>query len=353
MNINDKALLVVLLLVVSAGEVLNAQQPFRRGTTAANFLEIGYGSRGSAMGDAVVATSEDLESCYWNPAGLALMRKNEVLFNMQPWVIDINTSFAAVGLVFPRLGTFALSFNQMNYGKEKVTTLAMQDGTGENFTAGEFSFQLSYGRRLAQWFAFGGSAKLVNSSIWHTSANALALDLGALVNTHFFSPTGERGDGLSIGMSIANYGTRMRYDGIDLLQSIDPNPNIEGNYSQVEGQFRMQSWELPLIFRIGIAVHPIATASHRLTLEVDALHPNNNSESINLGGQYKYTLPSFGSFFLRAGYKGLFMDRTEYGMSYGFGIMMRVARLGLKIDYALRDIGMLGTVHAYTLSMAF
>lgn len=334
-------------------DLLYGQQPYRRGTTAANFLEIGYGSRGNAMGDAVVATTHDLESCYWNPAGLALMDRNEVLFSMQPWIIDINTNFAAVGLVFPRLGTFACSFNQMDYGKEDVTTLVMQEGTGERYTANEFSFTFSYGRRLAQWFAFGASGKYVTSNIWHTTASAIALDLGALVSTQFFSPTGERSDGLSIGMSISNYGTRMRYDGMDLLQPIDPSPDIAGNYDNVEGQYRMQSWELPLIFRIGMAVHPIAATNHRVTLEINALHPNNNSESINIGGEYKFTLPSFGSFFLRTGYKGLFMDRTEYGMSYGFGLFWRIAKMGMKLDYAMRDIGVLGNVHAYSLSFMF
>ncbi len=352
-NIHTIFVTLLLFAAVFGAVVLQAQEPYRRGTTAANFLEIGYGSRGSAMGDAAVATSDDLESCYWNPAGLALMRQNEVLFSMQPWIIDINTNFAAVGLVIPRLGTFALSFNQMDYGREKVTTLEYQDGTGENFSASEFSFQAAYGRRLAQWFAFGAGLKYVHSNIWHTNASAVAVDLGALVNTHFFSPSGERADGLTIGMSISNYGTRMKYDGMDLLQSIDANPNITGNYENVEGQFRMQSWELPLIFRIGIAAHPIATPNHRLTLEVDALHPNNNSESLNIGGQYKFTMPSFGSFFVRTGYKGLLMARTEYGMSYGFGFLMRVAKMGLKVDYAYRDIGVLGNVHAYTLSFVF
>lgn len=350
-NIHIFVLWMIAALVLTGA--LSAQEPYRRGTTAANFLEIGYGSRGNAMGDAAVATANDLESCYWNPAGLALMRNNEVLFNMQPWIIDINTSFAAVGLVFPRLGTFAVSFNQMNYGKEEVTTLLMQEGTGEHFSANEFSVSFSYARRLAQWFAFGGSAKYVNSNIWHVNANAMALDLGALVNTRFFSPTGERFDGLSIGMSISNYGTRMQYDGIGLLQALDPNPNIAGNYDNVEGQFRTQAWELPLIFRIGIAVFPVVTPNHRLALEVDALHPNNNSESVNIGGEYKFTMPSFGSFYIRTGYKGLFMQYTEYGMSYGFGILMRLAKLGLKVDYAYRDIGLLGSVQAYSLSFVF
>ncbi len=350
-SINVIFICVIAALVLSS--VLVAQEPYRRGTTAGNFLEIGYGSRGNAMGDAVVASSGDLESCYWNPAGLALMRQNEVMFNMQPWIIDINTNFAAVGLVFPRLGTFAVSMNQMDYGKEDVTTLIMQDGTGEHYSANEFSVSLSYARRLAQWFAFGASAKYINSNIWHVNANAMALDLGALVNTQFFSPTGERTDGLTIGMSISNYGTRMQYDGMDLLQPIDANPNIAGNYDNVEGQFRTQAWELPLIFRIGMAIHPVVTTNHRLSLEVDALHPNNNSESVNVGGEYRFTMPSFGSFYIRSGYKGLFMQRSEYGMSYGFGILMRMAKLGLKIDYAYRSIGMLGNVQAYSLSFVF
>ena len=47
------------------------------------------------------------------------------------------------------------------------------------------------------------------------------------------------------------------------------------------------------------------------------------------------------------------MARTEYGMSYGFGIDMRLAKMGLTVDYAFRDIGLLGSVHAYSLSFLF
>jgi len=347
-----KIITFFVLLIFVAGLVI-AQEPYRRGTTAGNFLEIGYGSRGAAMGDAVVATTDDIESVYWNPAGLALMRKSAAAFSMQPWFVDINTNFAAAALVFPRYGTFAFSFYQMDYGKEAVTTLDMQEGTGEHYSANDFAFSLSYARRLAQWFAFGASGKFVTSNIWHSNANALALDLGTMVNTFFFSPTGERTDGLTIGMSISNYGTRMQYQGMDLLRPIDPNPDQAGEFGNVEGQYKTQSWELPLIFRIGIALHPIVTTNSRLTMEVNALHPNNNSESVNFGGQYRYTLPSFGSFYLRAGYKGLFMPESEFGMSYGFGVLWRVGSLGMKLNYAFRDIGILGNVNSYSFSLMF
>ena len=58
-------------------------------------------------------------------------------------------------------------------------------------------------------------------------------------------------------------------------------------HGNVQGQFRLQGWELPLIFRVGILINPIILNNHELTLAMDALHPNNNNESINIGGQYE------------------------------------------------------------------
>jgi hypothetical protein len=136
---NHKKLKIFLFisLFLMSGTLL-AQKPSRRGTTAANFLEIGYGCRGNAMGDAVVSVVNDLSAVYWNPAGLALMRQSGVQFVYQPWIADINTSFAAVGLVFPHLGTFAVGYYQVDYGREEVTTMEMQDGTGENYSANDY-----------------------------------------------------------------------------------------------------------------------------------------------------------------------------------------------------------------------
>ena len=66
-------IITTLLLIILACIPCNsqAQNPIRAGTTAANFLEIGYGTAGCAMGDAYVSMARDLSSIYWNPAGLA------------------------------------------------------------------------------------------------------------------------------------------------------------------------------------------------------------------------------------------------------------------------------------------
>ncbi len=345
-------LLFVILFGITTA--LQAQRPYRVGTTTANFLEIGYGSAGVAMGDAQVSMVHDITGIYWNPAGMAFMKHNEARFMYQPWIADINTSFAAAGVVLPGIGTLAAGLVSINYGDMAVTSLDAQEGTGELFQAGEYAFSLSFARLITDWFAFGASAKFISSNIWHMSASALAVDLGVIVNTDFFSPTGERKDGLRIGMSISNYGTRMKYDGLDLIHPIDPQPDEHGNYADVPGQYRMNEWELPLIFRIGLAQKIYKSEQHQFTLEVDALHPNNNAESVNAGLEYAFTMPSSGSFFLRGGYKALWLPDSQYGLTLGLGfekyLMQNVA---IRMDYAYRSMPTFGNIHSYSLGFTF
>lgn len=351
-----KALLILTVMIFFTGNQTSifAQKPYRVGTTTANFLEIGYGSAGSAMGDAYVSIANDISSIYWNPAGLSFMQQSEAQFMYQPWLVETNTAFVGAGLVLPTLGTFAVGIFQASYGEMEVNTLEMQNGTGELFSANDYAVSVSFARRLAQWFAFGTSIKYVSSQIWHSNASAMAFDLGVIVNTQFFSPTGEKADGLNIGMSIANYGTKMKFDGVDLIHPIDILPNQAGNYRDVRGKFDLESWELPLIFRIGVSLNPIVSEQQTITFAVDALHPNNNSESINVGVQYKIKIPSAGDFFLRGGYKALFMEDSQYGLAFGAGTKLHMMNnLGVKFEYAYRGVGILGKTHCYTFSFLF
>ena len=331
-----------------------ADGPNRVGTTTANFLEIGFGSAGIAMGDAYVSVANDLSSAYWNPAGLAFMEYNEALFMVQPWILDVNSSFAAVGIPLTGIGTFALDIVYMGYGEMEVTTLSQQNGTGEIFDANEFAVTLSYGRSITEWFAFGAGIKYVSSQIWQVTGSAVAFDLGVLIKTDYFSQTGSRNDGLSIGMSISNYGTKLQYDGTNLLNPIDILPDENGNYKDVPGQFRLSSWELPLIFRVGVSYKPIVTENHQVIIAIDALHPNNNKESLNLGTEYSLKVPTFGKLFLRAGYRSLFLDSSEFGLTLGAGFTMNLLKnTNLTVDYAYRDIGVLGSTNCFGLGIQF
>lgn len=344
------SLIFILIIVLPVkGQIIN-----RYGTTSANFLEIGVGSDGNAMGEAFVAVANNISSIYWNPAGLANLDKPSVSFMLHPWIVDINMLFTGGALVVPGVGNLGIGITQMDYGQMDVTTLEYQEGTGEKFTASDLAASFTFSRKIVSWFAFGSSLKYIRSNIWHSSASAFAIDLGVLVNTKFFSFTGQEKDGMNIGMSISNYGTRMKFDGIDIYQPIDISEYEEGNYGDVAGQFRPAEWELPLIFRIGLAIKPIVTNITRLTIAADALHPNNNSESINIGASLDNTIPGFGIFSLRGGLKAIYMDDTQFGPTGGLGIeMFYLGNKSISMDYAYKTIGILGDVHAYTIGISF
>jgi hypothetical protein len=341
------------LLFLSQG-IVYSQKPYRVGTTAASFLEIGVGSIGISLGDAYTASANDLSAIYWNPAGLANIEYNEVLFVYQPWVADINSMFAGFGIQIPNIGTLGLSIFGLDYGDIEVTNMDYQEGTGEKYSAYDYVVSLSYARKLATWFSFGAAAKYVTSKIWHTQASAFALDLGVQVQTHLLSFSGQREDGMKIGMSISNYGTRMQYDGSDLLFPVDIDPEGSGNYQNAQAKHNMREWELPLLFRVGIALEPIVTSNQKVTVSADALHPNNMSEYVNVGAQYQFTSPGIGDFFLRGGYKAIFASESQYGATFGAGFRLWLAaHNALKVDYAFHSIGVLGNVHCSSIGFTF
>jgi hypothetical protein len=93
---------------------------------------------------------------------------------------------------------------------------------------------------------------------------------------------------------------------------------------------------------------------HEIVLSVDALHPNNNSESVNVGAQYSLRFPSFGKLFLRGGYKALYMEDSQYGVSFGVGLQVdMMSSKSVKVDYAYRELGIFGGIQSLGVSFLF
>ncbi|UCE06886.1 MAG: UPF0164 family protein [bacterium] len=70
--------IIKLLIIISA--LVSSKQVYA-GKYAAEFLRIGVGSRALGMGGAFVAVADDGTASYWNPAGLASLRKHQVSFS--------------------------------------------------------------------------------------------------------------------------------------------------------------------------------------------------------------------------------------------------------------------------------
>lgn len=312
------------------------------GSTAAPFLNIAVGPRAISMGSAFVATANDVTSLYYNPAGAAKMQSSGAFFSHSRWFADITYNWAGAVLNMNDMGALGLSVTYLNYGEMEVTTMIEPEGTGEMFTPYDLSFNLSYAYNLTDRFSIGGTVKYISQQIYHTASSAAAVDLGVLFTSDIY--------GLRIGAAIQNFGTDMKLDGKDLYVQHDINGGIYGNNDQILATLNTDSYPLPLVFRIGLAMDVLNLEAHRFTLAVDALHPNDNSESLNLGAEYTFNnLISF-----RGGYKSLLLDNTEEGLTLGVGLNYDFAPgLGLSVDYGYQDFGKFDPTQHFSLGIKF
>ena len=90
--------------------------------------------------------------------------------------------------------------------------------------------------------------------------------------------------------------------------------------------------------------------NHKVTIGADAYHPNDNSESLNVG--LEYTL--FDVISLRGGYKSLFLDNSEEGLTFGIGLKYDLTpTLGLVFDYAYQEFGILDYTQQFAFGIKF
>jgi len=314
----------------------------KKGTSAASFLSISQGAKASSMGSAFVALADDQSTLYWNVAGIADIKGAGVLVEHTNWIADINYNYLAATYSIGDYGTIGLSFLSSDINDLDVTTVDDPEGTGETFSVADVVFGLAYAMKLTDNFSIGFNSKFIQQKIWKMSANAIALDLGVKYVTPF--------DGIVLGMSISNFGTQMRMDGNSALILYDPDPNSTGNNGKIPANLQTDSWDLPLIFRVGLAYKAIETDYHRITVAVDALHPSDNFESINIGGEYTFN----DMFSVRGGYKSLFLSTSEESFTLGVGFkQLLLGNLALKVDYAYADFGRLSDIQKFSLSVLF
>lgn len=312
------------------------------GTSVAQFLKIGVSARTIAMGEAFAAVANDVSAIHTNPAGLARIFANEAMFTHTNWIANTNFDFGAFALNLGTMGTLGFMVQSFSSGDMAVRTVEQPDGTGEFFHVQNLAGAIAYARNLTENFSVGLSLKYIHEQIWHMSANAIAVDIGTLFYTPFW--------GVRLGASVTNFGSTMQLSGRDIKFAYDPDPANNGNVSIVNAEHEMLSYPLPLRFQVGIAKDVFASEYNRLTVAVDALHPNDNFEYVNVGAEYGWKELVF----LRAGYKSLFLDDSEEGLTLGFGAHIRISgTLILKADYAYADFGRLENAQRFSLAVRF
>lgn len=325
---------LLLLLALGAAD-LRAQS--RVGTTAATFLTLGTGARGQSLGHAYTTLARGGDALFWNPAGAAIPYEGHraaVFLTHHTWLADID--YNAAGVVIPAIGSgvLGLSLAVVDYGDMEVRTVALPEGTGETFSATDFSLGLTYAQPLTPSFFFGGTAKYVRQQIRDMAATAIAFDFGFILQTPYLQ-------GAQISASIMNFGSKLRMEGINGQVFVDVDDNISGNNPNIPARLEMDDWDLPLSFKFGVALPLFEAGGLRFLALADANQSNDNNLNGDFGGMLHYGNRTL-NLKLRAGYKDLFLDNVDSHATFGAGLDIRVTGVRFGFDYAYIPYDFLG-----------
>ncbi len=315
----------------------------KAGTAAGQFLKIPVGARAIGMGGAYVALANDVSSVHWNPAGLVSAgRRGAANFVHTDWLAGMTFDFAGVVVKFDNANALGLSITVLSMSDMAVRTEFEPEGTGEFFSASDLALGLSYARQLTDRFSLGGNARYVRQQIWHSSASTVAFDVGIQFQTEM--------EWLRLGLSVSNFGPKLKYSGKDLLVNFDFDPNQAGDSETIFADLQTDSWDLPLLFRFGMALQMLRGHSNQLTLALEGHHPNDNTEHVNFGMEYGFRR----WFYLRGGYQALFSRDSERGLALGVGLVHYLgATSPMKFDYAYTDWGRLSSAHRISVEFSW
>jgi hypothetical protein len=343
---NKRAIFICMMIAVTATTV---QSQSRVGTTAATFLTLGAGARGTSLGHAYTAIATGPDALFWNPGGAARAYRGQhrggILFSKNKWIADID--YNAFGVVVPITGTgvFGLSLATVDYGRMDVRTVSQPEGTGETFGARDLSLGLSYSMPLTPSFFFGGTAKFVHQSIRDMKAQTMAVDFGFVLVTDYLN-------GATIAASIMNFGGKMRMDGVNSQIVVDVDPSNTGSSESIPARLRMDAWDLPIAFKFGVAVPFVSMSNLKVSVLADANQTNDNNLNSDLGAMMQYFSRTV-SLDLRLGWKDAFLDNVDSHLSYGAGMDVQLSGVRFGFDFALVPFDWLDNTRTFDFRVYF
>jgi hypothetical protein len=294
-----RRLAVIALCLFGASMPVHAGDP---GSAGAVFLKLGIDSRAIGMGEAQTGLADNVNSLFWNPAGLDRLKGLEVAFMHNFHFMGMHHDYFGLASPVANRGTIGVALYYWTSGT--IEGMDMKGLPTSDFSAWDLSAGLYYANRLSPNLSAGGGVKAVMEKNEEEGGAAYAGDIGLL----FTPPVA----GLSLGLSLQNLGTKMRL--------------IEEGYS------------LPLTARAGAG---FTIPGAPVSLAADIAVPVDDSPALSAGAEYRIA----GLFALRAGYK----TGSDLGASAGVraGCGFSIGIVGL--DYAFTPYGELGSSHRISL----
>jgi len=151
---------------------------FAGGGAPGEFLNYAIAPRSLGMGKAFTALADDVQACYFNPAGLYQLNAQEVLM-AHSYLYGARLEYVGWALPTRSAGTFGVSL--LNFGSEGIDARTPENLRQGSYFFMENAFIAAYAYNPWQSLGFGGSLKLVSKNLAVYSGVGLGADVSALV----------------------------------------------------------------------------------------------------------------------------------------------------------------------------
>jgi hypothetical protein len=308
------------------------------------FLNIGVDAAALGMSNAVVSTTSDVNSGYWNPAGLVHIEDNQLALMHSSYFANI-ANYNYIAYAMPLDDRSAVGISLIRFGVDDIldTTQLIDDQGTINFdrintfSTADYAITVSYARKLPiDGLNYGINAKIIRRIIGDfASAWGFGLDAGIQFKTN---------NNWKFGFMARDITTTYNSWAID-----------EDNFEKISGAIEGQNQTLPekteitlpklelgfsksWVFNYDYSLLAAFNLNVRFAETNDIISTGFASIAPALGFQFGYT----DLVFLRAGVGNfqneLQIDNSEnltFQPNFGVGFKYK----GIQIDYAFTDIG--------------
>jgi len=308
------------------------------------FMNIGVDAAAFGMANAVVASTDDVNSGYWNPAGLVNLEDKQLSLMHASYFANI-ANYDYAGFAMPLDDRSAIGLSLIRFGVDDIlNTTQLIDDQGNIdynrislFSTADYGATFSYARRLPlDGLNFGVNAKVIRRIIGDFASSwGFGLDAGIQF---------EAGNDLKFGLMARDITTTFNAWSID-----------EDKFADIQGAVEDQNQDLPENTEItipklqfGVSKKFVFHYDFSLLTEVDLNFRFAETNDIISSGFASIT-PSGGFEFgyidmvyVRAGV-GNFQNVQQLDGSDSVGFQPNIGvgfkYKGIQIDYALTDIG--------------
>lgn len=287
------------------------------GTTGAAFLKIEGGSRPAGLGGAFAGLANDINTIFWNPAGLTAVHDRELTAMQHFSFADINNQTIGYAQRIERLvwgASFLGSFTEIERRQGPT------EDPDSTVTVGGFATGLSLAYPLSEAISVGGTAKIISEQLDIQNAFGVAADVGLVARL--------LDNRLGIGVAVQNAGV------------LDGGEN------------------LPMALRAGLAYRtwkqPVAEAETDKpmpTQELWALVADAHLPLLDANPSFHVGIERwfYESIAARLGYRIGFNENPSDGLSLGIGVRRSgedmLANIDFQFDYAFVPDAYVGNAH--------